>query len=196
MSEEHPPPAPHREACDSEPGARAEPLQELFSKDYASILRLARARLARERSPVSAMTLVHELYLNLSRRDDLTFGSRQQFLAYSSRAMRSLLVDMARDRLTKKRAGELLPLSYGADVADRSGAPEQILALNEALERLHKIDERLFRVAELRAILGMEVADVAAAMGLSEPTVKRDWQRAKAYLHEQLGAGDDRRGCA
>lgn len=171
-----------------------EPLKKLFSADYAHILALARQRLAHERAPVSACTLAHELYLNMSRSDGLKFGSRQEFLAYSSRAMRSLLVDMARERLAKKRSGELLPLTCGADVPDDCGTPEQILAMDDALERLHKVDARLSRVAELRVLLGMEVADVALAMGVSVPTVKRDWQRAKAYLYEHLG-GEHPGGC-
>jgi RNA polymerase sigma factor (TIGR02999 family) len=133
------------------------------------------------------MTLAHELYLNLRDREDLRFASREQFLAYSSRAMRSLLVDMARERLTKKRSSELLPLTYGIEVVDDNGTPEQLLALDDALERLGRIDARLLKVAELRVILGMDIADTASALGVSEPTIKRDWQRAKAYLYEQLG---------
>lgn len=172
-----------------------EPFEALFANDYENIVALARSRLARERAPVSAATLAHELYLNLRHRDDLKFATRQQFLAYSSRAMRSLLVDMARERIAKKRSGELLSLTCGANVSDGAGTPEQILVLDEALERLHKVDERSFKVAEMRVLLGMEIAEVALAMGLSEPTVKRDWQRAKAYLYDQLGDGDDRRGC-
>jgi RNA polymerase sigma factor (TIGR02999 family) len=162
-------------------------LETLFRSDYAQILKLARSRLARERAPISTMTLAHELYLNLRDREELKFQSREQFLAYSSRAMRSLLVDMARERLAKKRSSEIVPLTCGAEVADGGGTPEQLLALDDALERLGKLDARLLKVAELRVILGMDVADTAAALGLSVPTVKRDWQRAKAYLYEQLG---------
>ena len=165
----------------------ADPFAQLFSKDYAHILALARSRLAKDRSPVSTLTLAHELYLNLRDRTELKFDSREQFLAYSSRAMRSLLVDMARERLSQKRSSELLPLTFGLDIVDGNGTPEQVLALDNALERLGKIDARLLKVAELRVILGMDIADTAAALGLSEPTVKRDWQRAKAYLYEQLG---------
>jgi hypothetical protein len=68
-----------------------DPIVDLFQNDYAQIISMARARLARERSPISTMTLVHELYLNLNDRNDLRFGTREQFLAYASRAMRSLL---------------------------------------------------------------------------------------------------------
>jgi RNA polymerase sigma factor (TIGR02999 family) len=166
----------------------SDPLEALFVEGYSQILVLARARLARERAPISTITLAHELYLNLHERTDLQFGTREQFLAYSSRAMRSLLVDMARERIAKKRSAELLPLTLGGDVPDAGGTPEQLVALDEAMERLGTIDARLLRVAEMRVIMGMEVGEMASALGVSEPTIKRDWQRAKAYLSEALGA--------
>ena len=165
-----------------------DPLEALFVDGYSQILALARARLARERAPISTITLAHELYPNLHERKDLNFGTREQFLAYSSRAMRSLLVDMARERIAKKRSGELLPLTLGSEVPDAGGTPEQLVALDEAMERLGTIDARLLRVAEMRVIMGMDVGDMASALGVSEPTIKRDWQRAKAYLYEALGA--------
>lgn len=165
-----------------------EGFEERFQASYSDILRLARARLSRERAPVSTVTLAHELYLNLRDRDDLKFASAAQFMAYASRAMRSLLVDMARERLAQKRSAQLMPLTLGADVPDLGGTPEQLVALDDALTRLGLVDERLMRVAEMRVIMGMQVAEMADALGISEPTVKRDWQRAKAYLYEALGA--------
>jgi DNA-directed RNA polymerase specialized sigma24 family protein len=73
-------------------------------------------------------------------------------------------------------------------VADGGAAdPSQLLALHQALEHLGAIDERLLRVAEMRAVLGLGVGEIAAALAVSEPTVKRDWQRAKAFLHDALG---------
>ena len=158
-----------------------------FDDGYAELLRMARARLAREQAPVSAGTLAHELYLGLQHRSDLRFGSRAEFLAYAGRAMRSLLVDMARERLASKRQAELLPLTLGHDVVDQSsGTPEQLLALNQALERLGQLDLRLLQVAEMRAVLGLEITEIAAALNVSEPTVKRDWRRAKAFLYSVL----------
>lgn len=165
----------------------AQGFEERFSASYADILKLARARLSRERAPVSTVTLAHELYLNLRGRQDLQFPTPGAFMAYASRAMRSLLVDMARERMAQKRSAELMPLTLGADVPDLGGTPEQLVALDEALTRLGNVDARLVRVAELRVIMGLEVTEIAAALEISEPTVKRDWQRAKAFLHEALG---------
>lgn len=164
-------------------------LELLFAEGYSQILSMARARLARESAPISTMTLAHELYLNLRERNGLNFGTREQFMAYSSRAMRSLLVDMARERIAKKRSAEIFPLTLGAEVADGAGTPEQLVALDDAFERLGAVDARLMKVGEMRAILGMEIADIALALGLSEPTIKRDWQRAKAFLFDALGPG-------
>jgi len=158
-----------------------------FDDSYVDLLRMAHARLAREQAPISTITLAHELYISLQGRDELRFACREEFLAYASRAMRSLLVDMARARLAAKRHADLMPLTLGHDAADAGGTPEQLLALNQALERLGQLDERLLRVAEMRAVMGMDVAEIALAMKVSEPTVKRDWQRAKAFLHDTLG---------
>lgn len=160
-----------------------------FEAYYAELLVVARARLAGERSPISTQTLAHELFLSLRNRPDLDFGSMEQFLGYASRAMRSLLVDMARQRVALKRHAELLPLTLGQDVvAGGAASPLQLLALNQAMERLGRADPRLLQVAELRGLLGMDFIEIADLLNLSEPTIKRDWQRAKAFLSETLGS--------
>ena len=163
-------------------------IESEFRDGYAQVLALARARLAREHAPISAATLTHEVYLQLRDRRDLQFLNRGQFLSYVGRAMRSLLVDMARARIAQRRSADLAPLTLGSKVQDHAGTPEQLVALDEALEHLGKLDARLLKIAEMRVIVGMEVTDIAAALGVSEPTIKRDWQRAKAFLQERLGA--------
>ena len=165
----------------------AEGFETRFQANYPDILRLARARLSREQSPISTVTLAHELYLNLRDRDNLKFASSAQFMAYASRAMRSLLVDMARERLAQKRFADLLPLTVGVAAPDLAGTPEQLIALDDALSRLGAAEPRLMQVAELRVVMGMPVNEIADALGISEPTVKRDWQRARAFLHDALG---------
>jgi RNA polymerase sigma factor (TIGR02999 family) len=163
-------------------------IESEFRDGYAQIVALARARLARERAPISAATLTHELFLQLRDRRDLRFLSRGEFLSYAGRAMRSLLVDMARARIAHKRSADLIPLTLGSNVQDHAGTPEQLVALDEALERLGRLDARLLEVAQLRGIVGMDIKDIAAALGVSEPTIKRDWQRARAFLCDTLGA--------
>jgi DNA-directed RNA polymerase specialized sigma24 family protein len=94
---------------------------------------------------------------------------------------------MARERLAQKRSADLMPLTLGAAVPDLDGTPEQLIALDDALARLEAAEPRLMHVAELRVVMGMQVNEIADALGISEPTVKRDWQRARAFLHEALG---------
>jgi len=96
-------------------------------------------------------------------------------------------VDMARERLAQKRFAHLIPLTLGVAVPDLAGTPEQLIALDDALARLGAAEPRLMQVAELRVIMGMQVNEIADALGVSEPTVKRDWQRARAFLHDALG---------
>jgi RNA polymerase sigma factor (TIGR02999 family) len=165
----------------------AEGFETRFQANYPDILRLARARLSREHSPISTVTLAHELYLSLRDRENLKFASAAQFMAYASRAMRSLLVDMARERLAQKRCADLIPLTLSVAAPDLAGTPEQLIALDDALARLGAADPRLMQVAELRVVMGMQVNEIADALGISEPTVKRDWQRARAFLHDALG---------
>ncbi len=162
------------------------PMGDLYAQHYAQLLALARARLSREQAPISAGTLVHELWLDLQSREGLRFENRTAFLAYAGKAMRSLLVDMARERLARKRHAELQSLTLGEELADAAATPEQTLALTQALERLGALDARLLQVAELRAVIGLEVDEVAQVLECSVATVKRDWQRAKAFLHGVL----------
>jgi RNA polymerase sigma factor (TIGR02999 family) len=161
-------------------------LHAALAASYDDLLRLARARLAREQAPISAGTLVHELWLDLQARGELHFANRAAFLAYAGKAMRSLLVDMARERLARKRQGVQHGLTLGEELADAAATPEQTLALSQALERLGALDARLLQVAELRAVMGLPIDEVARLLDCSEATVKRDWQRAKAFLHGLL----------
>ena len=162
-------------------------MEEAFRREYERILVLARSRLAKEKAPISTVTLAHELYINLRDRGDLEFASREQFFCYVSRAMRSLLIDMARERVARKRTVELLPLTFGSHVADQGGTPEQLVILEEALTLLGELDERLMRVAEMRIFMDMEIGEIASALAVSEPTVKRDWRRAKSFIFDRIG---------
>jgi len=166
----------------------ANTFEERFRAEYGDVLRLARARVAREHAPISTVTLANELYLALRGREDKNFDSRGAFMAYVSRAMRSLLIDMARERMAQKRSADLVPLSLGLEVPDLGGTPEQLVAFDEALNRLKQLDVRLERVAELRVVMGMEIGEIAEVLAVSEPTVTRDWRRAKAFLIKALGA--------
>ena len=157
-----------------------------YEDAYADLLRLARSRLAREQSPISTVTLAHELYLDLQGRGELRFASRGEFMAYAGRAMRHLLVDMARERLAQKRDAELLPLTM-AGLDQLAATPDQdVLAVHEALLAFEALDPRAAKVVELRFFGGLEVEEVAEALAISPATVKRDWTLAQAWLRREL----------
>ncbi len=168
-------------------------VETAFQKWHVEVYALARARLRRDRAPISTGTLAHELYINLRTRAAASFESRGEFLAYVSRAIRSILVDMARARIAQKRAAELLPLTLGAEVHDYAGTPEELVQLDQALVLLEQLDSTAAMVADLRIIGGLEVPIIAAELGIGETTVKRHWKKAKQFLKKVLRDGMDAR---
>jgi RNA polymerase sigma factor (TIGR02999 family) len=130
--------------------------------------------------------LVHEAYLKLANRSRLAVQDRHHFFAIAAKAMRQLAVDYARKRSADKRgAGVTLVVVDEVDVPAVERAPD-IVALDEALERLARIDEPLSRLVELRYFAGLSVEETAQVLGCSARTVKRDWRKARALLHADL----------
>lgn len=158
---------------------------------YEDLLRIARAELARHRRGATLETrvLVNEAYLKLFNRSGLDYHNRVHFYATAARAMRQVVIDHARARLAERRGGgaehiDLDGIEGGALPVDSQA--EQLLAMDAALDRLAALDERLVKVVELRFFAGLEVAEIAELLGVSEPTVKRDTRAAKAFLHREL----------
>lgn len=170
-----------RAARSGEPAA----LDRIVPLVYDDLCRLARRQLGREGSPRSLRPtdLVHETYLKLAGGNALDANDRCHFLAIAAHAMRQVLVDAARQRKAAKRGGgwKATTLTDGHWTADF--APEDLLALNDALGAL---DERQRRVVECRFFAGMEEQEIAAALGTSVRTVRRDWVKARAWLYAQL----------
>ncbi len=137
--------------------------------------------------------LVNEAYLRLLSQTDIAWQNRAHFFAVAARAMRFVLVDRARARQGAKRGGgeERITLDEAAfAVPSQSGnRMEDILALNDALERLAAFDEQKSRIVEMRYFAGMSVEEVAEALGVAAITVKREWARARAWLYRELGGG-------
>jgi RNA polymerase sigma factor (TIGR02999 family) len=159
---------------------------ELFTVLYQELRGLAHALLRRQRHQESLPTtgLVHEAYLKLANRSRLDLRDRGHFLALAARAMRQVVVDHARRRAAGKRGGAIAVLDEEKAAA---GLPTvDILALDEALSRLEGLEPRLSRIVEMRFFAGFSVEETAGALGLSERTVKRDWQKARAFLHAEL----------
>ncbi len=162
----------------------------LFELIYGELRRIAAARMQAER-PSHTLTptaLVHEAYLRLSGTDE-TFSSRTHFLAVAARAMRHILVDHARARCASKRGGAAGNIPLEALDVPAPQSDEELLLLDDALERLSAMSPRQGRVVELRYFAGLTEEEVASVLGVTRRTVNRDWSMARAWLHSQLKAG-------
>jgi RNA polymerase sigma-70 factor (ECF subfamily) len=166
----------------------------LLGRIYATLQTLARAQLSRERPDhtLQATVLVHDAWLRLTGGGhDTHWENRAHFYAAASRAMRRLLVDHARARRAGRRRADLAS-DLPAELAEPTRPhPVDLIALDEALTRLAGEDERAHRVVELRYFSGLAFEDIATVVGVSVPTVKRDWRFARAWLRRELDLAPD-----
>lgn len=161
---------------------------ELITLIYDELHRMA-ARYMRSERPnhtLQATALVHEAYLQLSRQQDANWQNRAHFLAVAATTMRSILIDYARARGAEKRGGGQPKLSLEESLVLTAGRREELLALDAALHQLAEFAPRESRVVELRYFGGLSVEETAEVLQVSEKTVKRDWRRAKDWLHSQI----------
>ncbi|HPF38067.1 MAG TPA: ECF-type sigma factor [Phycisphaerae bacterium] len=154
---------------------------------YAEMKRLASFLLQKQRIGTRRTTsLVHEAYLRMIAADDVPDYSARRLLAVAAHAMRSVLVDQARRRHAAKRGGGEIPLSL-VDVRVAAALPDPaLLRLNEALDRLHDVDERKARVVELRYFGGLTNKEASDILGVSTATIKREWAFARAWLFDDM----------
>jgi len=160
----------------------------LFALVYDDLRALARRQLARLRpgQTLAPTALVHEAYLRFSDRSAPHAVNRQHFLGIAARAMRHIVIDHVRRTRAKKRGGGVhVPLESGA-LAAPDGSALDLLALDEALAALERLDPRQARVVELRFFAGLEMGEIASALEISERTSKREWQKARAFLSMAL----------
>ncbi len=186
-----------RGARDGDPEA----LSRAYELVYEELRRIAAARLQRDQAghTLQPTALVNEAYMKLAglAADDLE--DRRHFIGIAARAMRQVLVDHARRRDAAKRGDGVSPATLtgrAIPVGDASGPePEELLALDAALDRLDEREPRLRRVVELRYFGGLNDSEIGALLGITRRTVQRDWARARAWLHAELypaRPGDDR----
>jgi len=161
----------------------------LFALVYDDLRRMAARQLRGSGDGLRTTSLVHEAYMRLARPQALDVRDRMHFFAVAARAMRQIVIDHVRARHAGKRGGGAEATSLdGLEVAGEDPVRDvQMLALDRALEQLAARDERLARLVELRFFVGMSLEEAGTAMGLSEPTLKRDWRKARAFLHGLLG---------
>jgi RNA polymerase sigma factor (TIGR02999 family) len=169
-------------------GGTAEQREQAVAAVYAELRRIAAAYIRRERSrdSLAPTQLVHDAYLRLANHPAAAWTSRAQFFGIAARVMRQILVDRARRRLAIKRAAVRSdePISQIAD-PDRPGNVD-VLALHEALEELATLDQRQAEIVELRYFGGLTEAEVAALIGVSPVTVRREIASARAWLGHRL----------
>ncbi len=168
-------------------------LERLLPIVYNELRRIAHARMRAEGpgdQTLQTTALVHEAYVHLVEGADVSWRNRVHFYAVSARVMRRILIDRARERQSLKRGGDDRAIAFGDWLGAIPARNDELLALDEALDRLSRSDPRMGQVVELRYFAGLNADETAEALGVSSKTVKRDWQIARAWLHRELKSQD------
>jgi len=163
-------------------------LDKLMPMVYDELRRIAHRYIRRQAAGQTLQTtaVVHEAYMRLAGQDDVAWQNRAHFYGVCAQVMRGLLVDRARARGAAKRGGGQFKVSVVDDLASKSNSDIDIVALDEALERLAAIDPRKARIVELRYFGGLTVEETGSFLELSPITIKREWLKAKAWLYNEL----------
>ncbi len=164
-------------------------LDRVLGTLYHELHAMARRQLAGQHgNTLGATALVNEAYLKLIGRRDVQFDDRAHFFAYAASAMRSVVVDYARQRLAQKRGGDLHRVTeLPDDVEGGLRLDEDMLGLDTALTKLAAVDVKLAQVVELRYFAGLSEQEIAELLKRSERSIRRDWQKARLYLLASLG---------
>jgi RNA polymerase sigma factor (TIGR02999 family) len=161
---------------------------DLFTDLYGQLRQIAQSALRRSgpQLTISPTTLLHEAYLKISGRDEVSFPNRAHFMAYASRAMRRLVIDFVRERRALKRGAGFEITSTPLETAESAGESLDLQRISEALDELAKVNATLAELVDLHFFCGFSFAEIAALLDLSERTVLRDWNKARLYLHDVL----------
>jgi len=166
-------------------------LNELMPLVYQELHRLALIYLRRERPDhtLQSTALVHEAFLRLVDQTRVEWRNRAHFFGVAAQMIRRILVDYARTRRRRKRGGDACKLSLDEAIAAAESKDIDLLALDEALEKLAALDPQQSRIVELRFFGGLSIEETAEVLGISPATVKRDWMMARAWLYQNLASG-------
>ena len=172
---------------DGDPTAEA----KLISVVYSELRRLAAHYMRRERPDhtLQATALVHEAFLRLTKQRDVSWQGKAHFFGVAAQLMRRILVDHARARVRIKRGAGGQKVSLDEGIVLTRARSSELLAVNDSIDRLAKVDPRGARIVELRFFGGLSVEETAEVVGVSPKTVKRDWSVSKAWLYEDLHSG-------
>jgi RNA polymerase sigma factor (TIGR02999 family) len=175
----------------SEPGERPAG-EQLFADVYSELRALAARYLHRERKnhTLQPTALVHEVYLKLVGQTGVDWQGRAHFLAIAAQAMRQILVDHARRHRAAKRGGNRHRITLDDNLVIESNRDVDLLALEDALTKLTKLDPRQARMIELRFFGGLSIAEVAQVMVMSKRSVEREWTMVRAWLRRELSRSD------
>ena len=161
---------------------------QLLTLVYGELRKLATAKMARESAgqTLQATALVHEAWLRLGGDDQPTWQNRAHFFASAAEAMRRILIDRARSRLAQRHGGGQIRLN--ADDLELAAAPddERVLAINDALEKFALVEPQKTKLVKLRYFAGLTIEEAALSLGISEPTAKRWWAYARAWLFQEM----------
>jgi RNA polymerase sigma-70 factor, ECF subfamily len=166
-------------------------LDILLPRVYKELRRLARHQLRNERPDhtLQSAALVHEAYLRLVGVSPPQWQSRTHFFAIAAQLMRQILVDYARRHEAAKRGGSVCKLSLEDAMATPQRTRVDIVALDDALRALARLDERQSRVVELRFFAGLSLNEISKVLEIAPATVQRDWTAARAWLHREISRG-------
>jgi RNA polymerase sigma factor (TIGR02999 family) len=162
---------------------------QVVAQLYAELQRIARRQVRRagELTMLDTTALVHEAWLRLSGNEGKDFPDRRHFLAYAAQAMRSVVIDLVRARQAERRGGGQEHLTLNTAIAELTPqGDDDVLRVHEALDELAQLEPRLAQVVEMRYFGGLLEQEIAEALGVTERTVQRDWQKARLFLSMSL----------
>jgi RNA polymerase sigma factor (TIGR02999 family) len=172
-------------------GGESQAQNALFACLYDELRRIAQRELRRGAGlTLSATTLLHETYFKVQQRAGIAFPDHARFLAYASRAMRSLVIDYARNRQAQKRGGAFEITSLPTDVPEEVTETAELERLGAAIDALAQLDPALAQLVDLKFFCGYSLIEIASMRGVSERTAQRDWEKARLLLQRALGGRD------
>lgn len=166
-------------------------LDQIYAALYPELKRVARSRLRQQgrADSMGTTTLLHESFIRLTKASELRLQDRRHFFAYAARTMRHIIIDGAREHLAERRGGGALHETLGGDAALQiadTGASEELIRVTEALLELEKIDPELAELVDMRYFGGFSESEIAELQGVSDRTVRRRWDKARAWLYLAL----------
>jgi len=169
---------------------KGQALDELMPLVYGELKRLAGSYLRRERPDhtLQSAALVNEAYVRLIDQDQVQWQNRAHFFGIAAQMMRRILVDHARSHNAAKRGAGMPVLALDEAVAEAQSRSINLLGLDEALQKLEKIDPQQGKIVELRFFSGLSIEETATVLGISPATVKREWAAARAWLYREVSA--------